>query len=147
MDLAGFLEAVAAPQLRKTMPRSTTGTTLPAFPRHRLSDLEGWSDIRGDIRRLLDPLMGCKGGVFRSFADIFPRNAQRWAACGDEAGVVRLGTHVYEQPVVQILAALFSINGDFGDHRNTLNIGDPDRVFYTYAPAPHERSVTKFLIE
>ncbi|KAK6343588.1 hypothetical protein TWF730_011179 [Orbilia blumenaviensis] len=146
MDLANFFEAIAPPRLRKTFPHSTNRTTIPAFPRHYLDDLKEWSDIRNNVQQLLGPLLGRKSNGFLNLANNFYPDARLWSACGTEATVVRLGAHVYERPTVRILEELFSIQCDFGDHQATVNIGDPDRVFFTVAE-PDRRPKAKFLVE
>ncbi|EPS42206.1 hypothetical protein H072_3921 [Dactylellina haptotyla CBS 200.50] len=48
----------------------------------------------------------------------------------DESTLVQLGTLVYENVARYILEDVFGLNGAFSDHRQSVNIGDPDRIFY-----------------
>ncbi|KAF3314407.1 hypothetical protein TWF173_004749 [Orbilia oligospora] len=150
MDLASFLEAVAPPKIRKTSPISSTPPTNPVSPGHdHLKNLKEWPDIRNKVHQLLDRLLQQKSNAFRTIANGFNHEAQRWSSCGNKSDVQRLGAHVYERLTVRILYELFSIDSDFGHHKGTIAIGDPDRVFYTYTYTgkSYERSRTKFLIQ
>ncbi|KAK6530901.1 hypothetical protein TWF281_007735 [Arthrobotrys megalospora] len=78
MKLSAFLEAVAAPELKRYNPRlqltympSSVKTTNPVHPREYLADLAEWPGVKDDIKKLLDPLLDFE--VNQHHKDVLPQ--------------------------------------------------------------------------
>ncbi|KAF3284288.1 hypothetical protein TWF970_011508 [Orbilia oligospora] len=148
MDLSQFLERVTPPEIQKTVQRSTTKTTVPAYPREYLADLTPWLRIDEEIKELLDPHLNHFSRRFLRAAEVIEDKIDTKSICANESEVVTLGCIVYEDPTLAILREVFSIRCDFTNHRATNNIGDPDRVFFTFNDeTTRDRSRAKFLME
>ncbi|KAK6342310.1 hypothetical protein TWF718_007713 [Orbilia javanica] len=147
MNLSQFLDDITLPEIRKAPSRSTTRTTVPAHPRDYLSDLTPWVGLDEDIERFFSPHLSLKAQRFSQVLDNIKIDAERKRLCGNEAHVVALGTLTYEAATLAILDQILPIKCDFSDHQSTLNIGDPDRVFYELTDNETQRSKAKFLME
>ncbi|KAF3194756.1 hypothetical protein TWF225_005376 [Orbilia oligospora] len=148
MNLSQFLERITPPEIQKTVEHSTTKTTVPAYPREYLADLTPWVEIDEEIEKLLDPHLKHFSQRFLRTAEVIEDKIDTKSICGNESEVVALGGVIYEDPTLAILREVFSIRCDFTNHRATNNIGDPDRVFFTYNDQiTKDRSRAKFLME
>ncbi|KAF3312549.1 hypothetical protein TWF173_007159 [Orbilia oligospora] len=150
MDLSQFLDRITPPEIQKTVQRSTTKTTVPAYPREYLADLTPWLGIDEEIKELLNPHLShsttLQSRYFLPMVENIERKSRRKSTCENESDIVSLGSFIYEEPTLEILTEVFSITGDFTNHRATNNIGDPDRVFYIFNDQM-SRSRAKFLME
>ncbi|KAF3927711.1 hypothetical protein ABW21_db0205219 [Orbilia brochopaga] len=127
--LTDYFNSVSTlPDIRVPATRTSRATTVPSNPRRLPTSLAAWSDLGQQTDDFWDPLLNNQYPNLQPNPG-FAGRMRAYSGPASESEIVTLASHAFEEPVWDILSFVFEIETGFHHHRNTINLGNPDRVF------------------